>query len=492
MIMNMLPAFKRFPKQVVAIELGLNAIRVVKVKKEGERAVVLSSARIERSGEDVFRNMGKLLKGNGEFRGPGIIVTDQVKFLAGELNMGGAEKLSDDKLNAAARWEIEPYLDFPPSDGLFTCQLQPYLARENNIPVLISAIKRTGYSGFSDLLKDCGIDLRRVYSPEGALAFASGLPADGKNKVIIDYRKTSIKGVCLTEKGPSVFQDLPIVAGAAAADEPVRNMIYDLTASAGGAQECVITGSAVSEELIHGLKTELENVRIWGLEDFGGVDFDQAVTDFGPGYALAVGAALQEIGLAGEGLLGVTDRVSVIDSVTQRLSEYRRLIPAFAIGLFLLIVAGHYVMTSASISQYASKIKQLKVEKQKLLGPLKEKESLSRRLTDLIQKKEYLEKILPALNRNVLNLFAAISDSKNIPVDVVLNRVNQKNDGSFSLEGNAMRGRSIIDFNRVLSKLESCEATVLEKVNRVENPSNIRKKILPYDFIINVRFQLRD
>jgi len=489
-VMNMLPAFKRFPKQVVAIELGQNAIRVVKVKKDGERAVVLSSARLQRSGEDVFRDMRKLLKGNGEFKGSGIIVTDQVKFLAGELNMGGAEKLSDDKLNAAARWEIEPYLDFPPSEGLFACQPQPYLARENNIPVLISAIKRTGYSGFSDLLKDCGIVLRRVYSPEGALAFASGLPVDGKNKVIIDYRKTAIKGVCLTEKGPSVFQDLPIVAGAATEDEPVRNMIYDLTASAGGAQECVITGSAVSEELIHGLKTELENVRIWGIEDFGGVDFDQAVSDFGPEYALAVGAALQETGLAGEGLLGVTDRVSVIDSVTQKLSQYRRLVPAFGIGLFLLIAAGHYVMTNASISQYASKIKQLKVEKQKLLAPIEEKKSLSRRHTELIQKKEYLEKILPALNRNVLNLFAKISEK--IPVDVVLNRVNQKNDGSFSLEGNAMRGRSIIDFNRSLSKLESCEATVLEKVKRVENPSNIRKKILPYDFIINVRFQLRN
>ena len=487
MINDMLPAFKRFPKQVVAIELGLNAIRVVKVKKEGERALVLSTATLERSGEDISLDIERLLKGKGEFKGSGIIVTDQVKFLAGELNIGGAEKLSDDKLNAAARWEIEPYLDFPSSEGLFACLPQPYLQRENNIPVLISAIKRTDYSGFSDLLKDCRIKLRRAYSPEGALAFASGLPADVRNKVIIYCRKTSIKGICLTEKGPSVFQELPIVAGADTEYESVRNLIYDLTASAGGAQECVIAGSAVQEELIHGLKAELENVRIWGIEDFGGVDFDQAVTDFGPEYALAVGAAIQEIGLAGECLLGVTDRVSVIDSVTQRLSENRRLVPTFAIGLFLLVAAGHYVMTSVSVSQYTSKIKQLKVEKQKILGPIEEKESLSKRLTKLIQKKEYLEKILPALNRNVLNLFAKISEK--IPDDMVLNRVNQKKDGSFSIEGNAMLIRSITDFNKALSKLESCEATILEKVNRTDNPSNIRKKILPYDFIINVKFQ---
>ena len=477
------------PKKIVSIDLGQYSIKVVAVKKEGKKAVVSASAQMDRSGrsgEDVARDINQLLEGKGYFKGPGVIVTDQVRFLASELKMGGAEKLFDDKLTAAARWEIEPYLDFPPSDGLFACQLQEHKAQEDTVPVLISAIDSNAYSKFSEILKGCGIALRRAYSPEGALSFASDLPKEGTNKVIINYRKGSIKGVCLAPEGPSVFQDLPLVPGAVSEDEPVRNMIYDLTASAGGAEEIVITGSAVSGELVHGLKMEIENVRLWGVEDFRDVDFDPVVTDFGPQYALAVGAALQELGLAGEVLLGVTDRVSVIKSVTQKLRENRRLVPAFTIGLFLLCVAGHYAMTKASISRYSSKIQHLKVEKERLLKPVQEKERLAKRLSEIEKKKEYIEKVLPARNRNLLNLLAAISER--IPRDVVLNRVYQKKDGSFSIEGNSFRGRSITDFNKALSELEACNGTRLETVKRTENASDIRKRILPYDFVINVKF----
>ena len=477
-------------KKVVSIHVGQDSIRVVAVKKEGKRAVVLAASKIDRAGEDIARDIAKLFEGKDDLKGPGVIVTDQVRFLASELNMAGTEKLSQDKLNAAATWEMEPYLDFPPSEGIFACQLLSYMAREDAVPVLISAMARNAYSEFSRGLKGCGMDVLRAYSPEGALAYASHLPAEGKNKVIIDYRQNAIKGLCLTAKGPSVFQDLPVVAGAGPEDEPVRNMIYDLTASVGGAEEVVITGSGVSEELVHGLKTELQNVRIWGVEDFGGVDFDPAVTDFGPKYALAVGAALQELGLAGKVSLGVTDRVPVIETVIQKVRENRRLVPAFAIGLFLLCVAGHYGMTKASISRYASKVQDLKVEEKRLLQPIEEKKRLKKEITEIQQKQEYLRVVLPGRNINLLNLLAAISEK--IPPDVALNRVHQEEDGSFSIEGNAFRGRSVTAFNKALSELEGCEATCLETVNRTEDASDPRKRILPYNFVISVKFELRN
>ena len=474
-------------KKLISIHVGQYSIRAVAVRKEGKQAIVSSTAHIDRSGDNIARDIAKLFEGKGHFKGPVVIVTDQVRFLASELSMAGAEQLSGDKLNAAATWEIEPYLDFPPSDGLFACQLQSYMAREDTVPILISAMARKVYSELSEVLKRCKMDLRRANSPEGALACASGLPAEGRNKVVIDYRKGAIKGVCLTAKGPSLFQDLPVVAGTGTEDEPVRNMIHDLTASAGGAEEIVITGGAVSDELVHGLKLQFENVRIWGVEDFGGVDFDPAVTDFGPQYALAVGAALQELGLAVEVLPGVTDRVPLIESVTQKLRENRRLVPAFTLGLFLLCVGAHYAMTKASISGYAAKIQHLKLEKKRLLKPIQEQKRLAERLTELKQKREYLENNLLASNRNVLDLLSAVSEM--IPRDVVLNGIYQKNDGSFSIKANAFRGRSITRFSKALSQLEGCNATVLETVKRTEDTSNTRKRMLPYDFIINVKFK---
>jgi Tfp pilus assembly protein PilN len=467
--------------------VGQHAIRVVTVKKEGKRAIVLAASHIERAGENIVHDICKLMEGTDDFRGRAVIVTDQVKFLASDLSMSGTEKLSPDKLNAAATWEMEPYLDFPSSEGLFACQLLSYIEREDTVPVLISAMGRKDYSEFSKGLKACGADLRRAYSPEGALAYASPLPSEGKNKVIADYRKSAIKGVCLTAKGPSVFQDLPVAPGAASEDEPVRNMIYDLTVSFGGAEEVVITGNAISEELVHGLKAELENVRIWGVEDFGGVDFDPAVTDFGPECALAVGAALQELGLAAEVPLGVTDRVPLAQSLAQKVSENKRLVPALTVGLLLLCVGGHYAMTRASIARYTSEVQHLKAEKKRLLQPIEEKKKLKKKVTEIKQKQEYLQEVLPQRNKNLLDLLAAIAEE--IPPDIALNSICQKADGSFSIEGNAFWGRSVTAFNNALSDMEACNATRLETVNRTEEASDARKRILPYDFVINVKLK---
>jgi Tfp pilus assembly protein PilN len=145
-------------------------------------------------------------------------------------------------------------------------------------------------------------------------------------------------------------------------------------------------------------------------------------------------------------------------------------------------------MTKASISRYASKLQDLKVEEKRLLQPIEEKKRLKKEITEIQQKQEYLRVVLPGRNTNLLNLLAAISEM--IPPDVALNRVHQQNDGSFSIEGNAFRGRSVTAFNKALSELEGCEATSLETVNRTEDASDSRKRILPYDFVISVKFKL--
>jgi hypothetical protein len=383
-------------------------------------------------------------------------------------------------------WEIEPYLDFPPTDGLFSCRLQTYLKREDALPALIFAMDKGVYGRFADMLKQSSVNLRRTFSPEAALACASRRPPKGRHKVIMDCRGNTLKGVLLSADGPAIFQDLPLTEGVPADEELVRNMIHDLAAQAENVEEMIVCGDAVPEELLDGLKAAFENLRLWQPGDFGGLDGQVDGTEFGPQYALAVGAALQELQLTGDESLGVTDRVPLGALLGQKFRENSKLAPTLVVGLLLVCLVGHFTMTKASISRYTTKIEAMKAEKQRLLKPKKKEGRLTKALAEAEGKQRYLKSVLAAGNDHVLLLLEAISET--LPHDVVLNRVYQKGDGSYWIEGNAFRGQSISSFHQALTEVEGCTSTKLETIRRLEEASDARQKLLPYDFIINVRF----
>ena len=476
-------------KKIIAVDLDDFFIKVVEVKKKGKKAVVSSTMQAERTEAGLADDLELLFNSSGIKKGKCILITEQVKFLASELNIKGTGSLSDEKLDSAAAWEMEPYLDFPPGDGLFSCRIQAGKEDDENLPVLISAIDSGIYKKLSEQLRQCGLEITRVYAPEGALLSVSRLPEKGKNKAVINRRHTSVRGVMLDSDGPSGFREFPTDNTHAEAYEPVRDLVYDLTTATGGAEEIIITGSAVSEELVRNLKDEITNVRIWGQEDFGGVDFGPKVNDLGPRYAVAIGAALQELGLDQAAPVGVTDRIPVFRNVITRFNQDKRLLPAVCIGLFLVLVAVHWSYVNTSITRYSSEIKRLKAVKQRLSKPLKEKKRLSEKQAAIIRKYEYLQEILPRQNNILTTLLAAVSEK--IPVDVVINRLEQNRDGSFYLDGNAFRGRSIIEFNNSLSQLDRFKTTILETIKRNEDSSTPRGKMFPYNFSIRVQVENR-
>jgi Tfp pilus assembly protein PilN len=485
MIKRMLPAFAGH--SLVAIELGERIVRAVMVKKTVKGIVVTRVRSEERGGDSPAEALDRLLAADGGFKGPAILVTDQVKFLASEISVEGAENLSQEKLDSAAMWEIEPYLDFPPASGLFACRLLKTLKSEEATPALIFAMERDAYGQWSQRLKKRGLDLRRAYSPEGALARAVRMPAAGKHKIIVDCHPNALKGVLLTADGPSIFQDLPLMEAAAPDQETVGSMLYDLTASADGVEEVVLAGDAVSPEMVAGLGAEFAGLRLWGEADIGGLDGGLDETDFGPGYASALGAVAQELDPAGGAPLGVTDRVSLAARTQQVFQKNKRLAPALTVGLLLVCLAGHHMLTRSSIAGYQSRIEILEKEKRRLLRPREEKERLTEALADLQRRQAYLETVLAAGNRNLMSLLAAISEA--LPRDVVLNRLYQKDSGSYWIEGNAFRGGSVYALNETLSRIEGCTATHLETLRRVEEASDARQKLLPYEFVINLKFQ---
>lgn len=467
--------------KVISIDLGSRSIRVVALMKKGGRASVLSCDEVDRSEEDFAGDLNKLLDKNDIYRGCGVIVTDQVRFLASELNMPGGKNLSENKLTTAAAWEMEPYLDFPVGEGIFVCQLQELKAGEDATPILISAIEKKSYLQFSEILKKRRVMLHRAYSPEWAAAFYSESPPEGRGKIIIDCREENIRGVFVTARGPAVFQTLPLSPDASVV-ELIRQMINDLIVVSGEAEEIVIAGITVPRESIHEFRGEFENIRLWGVEDVGEVDLAPEVLDFGPQYAAAVSAACQELRLIGKLPLAVTDRVPVIELVLKKVRENERLIPAFVLGLFFIFMVIHYISTNISISRYSAKIKTIKSEKKGLMAPIEEKNRLTDKLAETQKKKKYLEITLAARNKKLVEVLSGVL--RLIPSDVVLNRLQMRKDGSYYIEGNAYKGRSVASFTHELSKLKSCETINLLTLSR--KGGDMRSKILPYHFGINI------
>jgi hypothetical protein len=278
-IKRMLPSLSA--SSLVSIEIGEQTVRAVMVKKAGQGVLVSHIASAERLGDDSADALDRLFDANPGLKGPAILVTDQVKFLASELNVEGMENLAQDKLDSAAMWEIEPYLDFPPTNGLFACRLLKNLRTAEATPALIFAMDRNAYSQLSQRLKARGLDLQRAYSPEGALAQAVRMPAAGNHKVLVECYASTLKGILLTADGPSMFQDLPLMEGIAPDEEAVRGMLYDLIATVGGIEEIVLAGDAVTPEMVAGLTTEFANLRLWGEGDVQ--ELDDAVRLFSQG-----------------------------------------------------------------------------------------------------------------------------------------------------------------------------------------------------------------
>ena len=483
-IKNLIPSISS--GKLLSIDIGSQTVRALVLKKKGAGAVVLQHAAIERSGDDAAADIAKLATEHHLPKVNGVVVTDRARFLPSELTVEGVENLPQDKIDSAAMWEIEPYLDFPPSDGLFHCRVQPHLKNDGAVPALILAMEGGEYSQLAHALKRCGATLQRAYAPEGALAYATQWPAKGSQKVIIDYRRGALKGVLLTDQGPSIFQELPIDEGMEPSMEPVRNMVFDITASASNVEEVVVSGSMISPELIEMLRTDFGNLRPWGSQDIGNPDAHAPDEELDPQFALAAGAAIQEVGIGGEGLLGVTDRVPLLQVVSRKFRDNKRLAPAITVGVLLVFLAGHHALTKTSIARYNASIKQLKAEKSKLLRPREEQDRLKKALAEVRQKQTYLETVLPTANDNMLNLLDAVVT--NIPKDIVLNKLYRKIDGTYCIQGNAFRGRSVSRFNKALAKIQGCKSTNLETIRRLEEASDTRQKLLPYDFSINLKF----
>ena len=465
-------------KEILSIDLDSHSLRLVTVRKEGEKVIISSCDTIERPHGDFDRDISSIFKGKNDYSGPGIIITNEVRFLASELNMPNVDKLPYEKVISMVSWEMEPYLDFPISKGLFSYKFQPHKPKVDTSPVLICALNKETYSDFYRTFKGCGLSLHHAYSSEAAFLSGFALPPKEKSRVVIDCRDTSVKGIILTSEGPSVFQDIPSITEDTTFEKAIRDLIYDLISSLTGERDIIIAGSRASEELVDILKMEFEDLRLWNIQDLEDVEVNPDL-DCGPKYAAAIGAALQELG---KEPFGVTGKVSLKRSAIKLVRGNEYILPALGLSLFFLCVASHYAIVKVNMSKLSSEIISLKKEESRLMRPVEEKKKMEQEIAEIDSKRRYIEglsatKHLPAFLDGILEI---------IPDDLVLRKISQNPDDSFTIEARVLREGSAADFCEQLSELDFCREARIEKFNQNRQSP---EELFPHGVIIFVKLK---
>jgi Tfp pilus assembly protein PilN len=483
----MLERLKR-PDQMMGIHLERDEIAVLSLKEEETGFTVRSAVRAPRSTGDLSGDLGAIFsKGEGGlFRGKAVIVTDDVKFLAIDLRAAGSERLSEEKLLAAAIWEMEPYLDFPPSDGLFECRSLARSQASGTVPVLVSAIHKKTYAELTDALKGYGIDLVAAYPPQAALACASSLPEAGKSRILLDVGRDSTKAVLLSEFGPLVFQDRPADGPAGLSEGTIRDMLYELGAREGNEIELLLSGRDLDEGLVGSFDSDFSVTRTWGTTDLPGKESHCAAAEFGPAYAIVAGAVLGAMGRSGTMIPAVTDRIPLGKKAAKAIRDNRKSVPAVVLGGFVLCLALHFGYTHFRISRYQSAVQRLEKERESLETPLVENKRLKSEIEKTETKTKFIRTTLPLQRRYMLILLEALP--KMVPPDLVVSKIRQLDTRTFTLEGNAYRGKAITDFSQALGTMEGCRDACLTGVQRTSNDS-MRSKTLPYEFAVKVVFR---
>ncbi len=474
------------PRKLISIHIGKNSVKAIAVKRTGKKAVIVSSAEVETEPDAVYdinktgRALSNVLNELGSGAKQGIIVTGRVKFLASELAVPPGTKLSEDKLSAAVTWEMEPYLDFPAQDGIFDYRLVEDKTISNSKPVLISAMTKEEFNEMSEILKDFRISLCRAYSPESALAFSSWVSkGEGEDKIAVNCRQDALTGIYLKASAdPFLIQSFPLEPGALLEDQIIA-MVQEINSSAGDVKKIVIAGDAVSEELAENVKTKLDaDIRIWRpekeLEEYG-VTMETA--NLHSGYAAVIGAALQELGFSGKPV-GVTARVPFI----KQAREHAYLAPAVGLAVIIVCFLGHYGIVKHRIGHYSTEISSLEKKKKALTLLRDERIGLQSRQNSASQKRIYLEKLLPARQKNLLFFLKRVPDV--ILNDTILESLIQKEESSFFLNGFALHTGSIGLFAGKLSKLDGCKEVKIKSITKQKVGEE--KFSFPYEFCMEI------
>jgi len=388
-------------REILAIDLSGDAIKAVAVKRRGKEAIILAAAEVKNSpfainGPQIDKVLGKL----GRYPKRAVLVSPEVKFLTSELPLSPDAKISSDKLQEAVRWEAQAYLDFSASEGLFGYQLQ-----------------------------------------RGAYPLGKGV-SNGAGK------RTKTTPVFITAMSR---EDYGRLADTCKSYHLILGGVY--------AKESAFLFS------INRFSKDSANRIVLDLKRGSDAAFINSgnPTAFQNGplaqYAACTGAALQELGIIGQGRLGINDRVNLV----RRLKKKIHTLPLIVVGITALAFLAHFSYMKASFWQYSSRIKGLEIEKKELENNISKFKGLTTQIRDSYKKMRYIQEVLPAQHKRLIDLFDGIT--REIPNDIILDRITQDKGSQFLLEGAGLSAGSITTFVGRLERLGVTREAKLETIN---------------------------
>ena len=514
---------------VLSIDLDRHSAKAVVVRRRGRAAVISAAAEVQvKDGSDPREAVNAAVAACSELHGGklpklAVAVSPNARLFLCELQIPYSQacKLSDEKLRSTARWEVEPYLDFPAADGLYS--ILPLDPRDratatgrapNTTALQVCVASRENFEHVKQACRERGLTLQRLYGADTAFAFAGLETGDGtRTDMIVDVRQDSTVLAMKKGLGTPVFRSVPAsmaddgVTPSGRADglaHAIAEAVKEFVGDGERPERIVLTGPGAlapsgvpSSERGDGLPDRLTGYSgvpavAWSTAATGGTVQGRSGS-LGPQFASAIGAAMIELGLCGSTKLGVNDRIPAIEKLRSNL----HLVPVALVAIAIPLVGIQYLSLRGETRAIERKVADLRAEKDGLQRQHDSVRSAEEQLAALRgdlaaveEKTRFFERLAADSRLPVLELLDGLS--RTIPDDVVITKIEQQpqRPGEFIVSGCGLKAGSISTFVPQIQALPWCEQVKLNMVSEVESSKAVLAGGMP-DLVYSFTFSIR-
>ena len=497
---------------ILAVDFGQQSIRAVVLRRQRKSAIIMEAVEVSvPPGTDHGPAIDAIYPALQRRPQRVVAVSPAARLFTCDLPMPlvQARKLTGEKLEHAACWEVEPYLELPASDCLFNVMLlNGDNARDNSsAAVRVCAVWKETYRVLKHAFQERGMRLQRIYGADTSFAFAGPCQRGSGLDVVVNVRDDASTAAVRKGGDVLVYRSIPLALEQDDTDRGRAESVRKLTAAIseavkefgterGSPGHLLLTGGRAD---LPGLAEQLAShtsikTDVWKAQLADGLLRGNA----GPQFAPAIGACLQELGLCGARKLGVDDRRPLDQAIRTQV----HLVPIAAVLVAALGFGLHYLYASSHLRSLKAREAQMREQKKTLgedqadvkraqqeIAALEAKLSAARRQADLVAR------LAGRAEAPVLVLFKGLRDT--IPDDVVLSKIEKQPEGDYLVSGCGLRPSSISGFVDKIGRFPWCESASLDAINEIETPKPGAKTAakplviegsteLTYSFVVSV------
>ncbi|GEM_PF-2235404 len=478
---------------ILSVELGQRATRALVVERRGNRARITASAEVSVARrDDPDEALTRVLEALGKFPKSVVLVSGHTQTFTCQMGLPPSQALAmrPEQLEHAARFEVEPYVEFPASDGLYSVDMPTRKPRASaqTTPVRVAVIYRRQYEHFEAICRRHGLRLKAMYPTDMSFALSGvDIPDPSRFVVLLDVRPEGVRAalangadLLAARNVPASVDEALIALNGGPLDDPavvgaaqaLAQGVQATLSEFGGDWACphrvVVCGDGSRiPSLVEAVRslTDAEQVSAWNPDLTAGT-LESLVEDLGGAYASAAGGALQELDLTGGRRLGVDLTVGL----GARARESLHLAP-FALVLVTAAIFGvFYYMGHRRLESLKTARARLETEVEGLestqarLERQEERYRAEQARQDELQRQiRTLELLTGPPGAGVAQLLRTVAEV--IPETVVVQRLAQAGPDRFVIEGLGASATAVSTFNDELQKRPDCVEARLEAVH---------------------------